>query len=51
MKVEQYYDEETLKKVQSVQKQILKDVQKVCEENDIDIFLLFGSALDRKSVV
>lgn len=45
MKVEQYYDEDTLKKVQSVQKQILKDVQKVCEENNIDIFLLFGSAL------
>ena len=45
MKVDQYYDEDTLKKVQAVQKQILKDVQAVCEKNEIDIFLLFGSAL------
>lgn len=45
MNVDQYYDEETLKKVQAVQKQILKDVQSVCEKNEIETFLVFGSAL------
>lgn len=40
-----YYDRETLSKVQAVQKKILKDVLRVCEENKIDVFAVFGTAL------
>lgn len=43
--MEDYYDQETLHKVQNVQKEILKDVLKICEENDIDVFAVFGTAL------
>lgn len=43
--MEDYYDQETLYKVQNIQKEILKDVLKLCEENDIDVFAVFGTAL------
>ena len=43
--MEDYYDQETLHKVQNVQKEILKDVLKICEENGIDVFAVFGTAL------
>lgn len=41
----EYYDQETLHKLQKVQKEILKDVLEVCEQNGIDVFAVFGSAL------
>lgn len=41
----EYYDQKTLHRVQNVQSQILQDVLKVCKENEIDVFLVFGSAL------
>lgn len=43
--MEEYYDQETLCKLQKIQKEILKDVIKVCEENNINVFAVFGSAL------
>ena len=43
--MEKYYDQETLLKVQKVQSCILKDVINVCLKYEIDIFMVFGSAL------
>lgn len=43
--MEEYYDQETLTKVQHVQAEILRDVLELCEKHKIDVFLLFGSAL------
>lgn len=43
--MEEYYDYETLRRLQAVQKEILKDVVTICEENHINVFAVFGSAL------
>lgn len=43
--MDELYDNETLKRVQAAELQILKDVQEVCEKHDIKVFLVFGSAL------
>lgn len=43
--MEEFYDSETLEKVQKVQAGILKDVLNLCERHNIDTFLIFGSAL------
>ena len=43
--MEEYYDQETLTKVQHVQAEILRDVLNLCDKYKIDTFLVFGSAL------
>lgn len=43
--MEEFYDQETLEKVQNAQTGILKDVLGLCEKNGIDVFIIFGSAL------
>lgn len=43
--MDEYYDEKTLKKVQHIQAEILKDVLELCSRHKIDTFILFGSAL------
>ena len=43
--MEEYYEQETLKKVQQVQADILKDVLELCKKYKIDTFVIFGSAL------
>lgn len=43
--MEQFYDQETLAKVQKTQAGILKDVLDLCERHVIDVFIIFGSAL------
>lgn len=43
--MEQYYDQQTLEKVQHIQSEILKDVLELCKRYEIDTFLIFGSAL------
>lgn len=43
--MEEFYDQETLEKVQNVQTGILKDVLELCKKNEIDVFIIFGSAL------
>ena len=43
--MEEFYDQETLKKVQQTQAGILKDVLDLCERHVIDTFIIFGSAL------
>ena len=43
--MEEFYDQETLSRVQAVQTGILKDVLDVCERHEIDVFMVFGSAL------
>ena len=39
------YDDETLKHLQQVQKMMLKDFIKICEENDITYFVNGGTLL------
>lgn len=41
----EYYEPDVLTKVQNAQKEILKDVQDLCKRHDIDVFIIFGSAL------
>lgn len=43
--MEEYYEQETLKKIQQVQADILKDVLELCKKYKIDTFVIFGSAL------
>ena len=43
--MDEYYDQETLQKVQQVQAEILQDVLKLCKKYKIDTFIIFGSAL------
>lgn len=43
--MEEFYDQETLDKVQQTQADILKDVLELCERHVIDTFIIFGSAL------
>lgn len=43
--MEEYYDKETLNKVQKAQAKILKDVLDLCERHNIDTFPIFGSML------
>ncbi|HCS76163.1 MAG TPA: LicD family protein [Clostridiales bacterium] len=43
--MEEFYDKETLEKVQKTQADILKDVLALCDRHKIDIFIIFGSAL------
>ena len=43
--MEEFYDQETLNKVQQTQAGILKDVLDLCERHVIDTFIIFGSAL------
>lgn len=43
--MQEYYDQETLNKVQHVQAGILRDVLNLCDKYKIDTFLVFGSAL------
>ena len=43
--MEEFYDQETLEKVQNAQTGILKDVLGLCEKNGIDVFIIFGSAI------
>lgn len=40
-----FYDQETLTKVQHTQAGILKDVLDLCERHQIDTFIIFGSAI------
>lgn len=43
--MDEFYDQETLSKVQDTQAKILRDVLGVCERHVIDTFIIFGSAL------
>lgn len=43
--MDEFYDQETLSKVQQTQAEILRDVLDLCERHLIDTFLIFGSAL------
>ncbi len=43
--MEEFYDKETLEKVQQTQAGILKDVLSLCDRHKIDTFIIFGSAL------
>ena len=38
-------ERELLRKVQMVQLEIAKEIKRVCEENDIQYFLVFGTLL------
>ena len=40
-----YYDEKVLKKLQKIELGILKDFDKICEENNLKYFLVGGSAI------
>ena len=40
-----YYDEKVLKKLQKIELGILKEFDKICEENKLDYFLVGGSAI------
>ena len=40
-----YYDNKTLKKLQKIELGILKDFDKICEENNLDYFLCGGSLI------
>ena len=39
------YDKDVLKKLQNVQLEILSDFIDICEKNNLDYFLVFGTAL------
>ena len=41
----EYYDDETLKKIQNIELMILSDFDTFCREHKIDYFLCGGSAL------
>ena len=43
--MEEFYDQETLKRVQQTQADILRDVLDLCDRHVIDTFIIFGSAL------
>ncbi|MGC4019329.1 MAG: LicD family protein [Muricomes sp.] len=43
--MEEFYDKDTLERVQQTQAGILKNVLSLCEKHKIDTFLIFGSAL------
>ena len=40
-----YYDEKVLKKLQKIELGILKEFDKICEDNNLDYFLVGGSAI------
>ena len=42
---ENYYDKKVLKKLQKIELGILKEFDKICEDNNLDYFLMGGSAL------
>ena len=42
---ENYYDKKVLKKLQNIELEILKDFIKICEENNLEYFMVGGSSI------